>query len=413
MSDKDCVGNLNSGGKKRQRKKREASSPLNDNFYSVLDLSGKESVNIVNTGERKKVKTIKNKKDNTQSKQSKNKSNCKSSGQDDNNSQPSQQTPVTLVPPVTNFPVDVIPDHSFYYNMYSQGQGLPQTPFMQGSPPVAFPNAFGLQASTPPWAAKLLDDVEQIKQKIQSIDKIEKTVNIINSKVSVLETKMADLDTRLTQNETSCEFISSINDENTKELKSTKEDLSKLQKSCKGLQTDAKTLRQKHEEIDSKLIDLEARSMRDNLMFYGIREGGTPENCEMLVKELCDKTLGMHTAHELKFDRVHRVGPKSATKTRPIVAKFHYYEQREQVRKLSFDASDALKAANLGVGAQIPKEIRDARKPLYPAMKQAKDAGKNVKFVGKKLLIDGAEYKLPAGVSASQSETGGHNGMEH
>ena len=89
---------------------------------------------------------------------------------------------------------------------------------------------------------------------------------------------MADLDTRLTQNETSCEFISSINDENTKELKSTKEDLSKLQKSCKGLQTDVKTLRQKHEEIDSKLIDLEARSMRDNLMFYGIREGGFPEN---------------------------------------------------------------------------------------------------------------------------------------
>ena len=179
MSDKDCVGNLNSGGKKRQRKKRQASSPLNDNIYhvySVLDLSGKESVNNVNTGERKKVKTIKNKKDNTQSNQSKNKSTSKSSGQDDDNdkSQPSQQIPVTLLPPLTNFTVDVIPDHSFYYNMYSQGQGLPQTPFMQGSPPVAFPNAFGLRASTPPWAAKLLDDVEQIKQKIQSIDKIEK-----------------------------------------------------------------------------------------------------------------------------------------------------------------------------------------------------------------------------------------------
>ena len=55
MSDKDCVGNLNSGGKKRQRKKRQASSPLNDNFYSVLDLSGKESVNNVNTGERPHV----------------------------------------------------------------------------------------------------------------------------------------------------------------------------------------------------------------------------------------------------------------------------------------------------------------------------------------------------------------------
>ena len=77
---------------------------------------------------------------------------------------------------------------------------------------------------------------------------------------------MSDLDTRLSQNETSCEFISSINDENTKESKCTKEDLSKLQKSCKGLQTDAKTLGQKHEDLDSKLIDIEARSMRDNLI---------------------------------------------------------------------------------------------------------------------------------------------------
>ena len=55
------------------------------------------------------------------------------------------------------------------------------------------------------------------------------------------------------------------------------------------------------------------------------------------------------------------------------------------MRKIVFDCSEALKVANQGVGAQLPKSIRDARKPLYPAMKKAKDDGKNVKFVGKKL----------------------------
>ena len=132
--------------------------------------------------------------------------------------------------------------------------------------------------------AKLLEDMEQIKQNLQSTDKIEKTVNLINSKVSDLETKMADLDTRLKDNEKSCQFISNSNEQNDKDLKSAKEDVSKLQKSCKGLQTDAKTMKQKHEQIDSKLTDLEARSMRDNLMFYGISEGGDEEDCERLVK---------------------------------------------------------------------------------------------------------------------------------
>ena len=111
----------------------------------------------------------------------------------------------------------------------------------------------------------------------------------------------------------------------------------------------------------------------------------------------------MERAYQLKFDRVHRIGPKSAAKVRPIVAKFHYFDQREQVRKLSFDSSEALKTAKQGVGAQLPKEVRDARKPLYPMMKQVKDAGQEVRFVGKKLHIDGTENKPPAGTSASQT----------
>ena len=41
----------------------------------------------------------------------------------------------------------------------------------------------------------------------------------------------------------------------------------------------------------------------------------------------------------------------------------------------------------LGIGAQLPKSIRDARKSLYPAMEKAKDEGKNVKFVGKRCSL--------------------------
>ena len=125
-------------------------------------------------------------------------------------------------------------------------------------------------------------------------------------------------------------------------------------------------------------------------MFYGIAEGGDDENCEDPVKVLSKETLKVTSAHQIL--RAHRVGRMSGVKVRPIVVKFHYYHERVLVRKKSSEYADALKTAKLGVGAQLPKDIRDARKPLYPAMKQAKGEGKDVKFVGKKLFIEGNEY---------------------
>ena len=76
---------------------------------------------------------------------------------------------------------------------------------------------------------------------------------------------------------------------------------------------------------------------------------------------------------------------------RPTVIKFHYYSDREKVRQTSCNVTDKLKSTNHGVGVQLPKEIRDAGKPLYPVMKKAKDVGQQVQFVGKKLFIDGKE----------------------
>ena len=53
---------------------------------------------------------------------------------------------------------------------------------------------------------------------------------------------------------------------------------------------------QREECTTDKLLDLEDRSMRDNLIFYGIQEvpptidGQQVENCEQLVKVNLDQT---------------------------------------------------------------------------------------------------------------------------
>ena len=94
----------------------------------------------------------------------------------------------------------------------------------------------------------------------------------------------------------------------------------------------------------------------------------------------------------MTFDRVHRVGGESAKKPRPIVAKFHYYNEREIVRKKAIDCSTQLKSQNVGVSIQRPKAVRDARKNLYTIMKREQSLGNSTRFIGDKLFINGREY---------------------
>ena len=93
---------------------------------------------------------------------------------------------------------------------------------------------------------------------------------MINVKVTDLETQRKGLDLRVTETERPCKFFSETNKSNKKELKTAKDSLSNPQKSCQSLEQDAKLMKKKNESLDAKLMDLEWRSMRENLMFYGI-----------------------------------------------------------------------------------------------------------------------------------------------
>ncbi|KAH3798272.1 hypothetical protein DPMN_151869 [Dreissena polymorpha] len=99
-----------------------------------------------------------------------------------------------------------------------------------------------------------------------------------------------------------------------------------------------------------RLVNCESRSMQENLMFYGFDES-KEEDCEVIVKTFIKDILQIE-AHDIKLDRVHRIGPYSNSKTRPIVAKFHDYNDRERVRKQAY--VDAIKTElsrrKMGVG---------------------------------------------------------------
>ena len=88
------------------------------------------------------------------------------------------------------------------------------------------------------------------------------------------------------------------------------------------------------------------------------------------------KDLKIMNGRMIKFDRIHRLGRYSPIKTRPIIAKFCYYPDREMVRK----ATKNLDGTQYSINQQFPKEINAKRKALVPTLKSLKDEGQRPTF---------------------------------
>ncbi len=130
--------------------------------------------------------------------------------------------------------------------------------------------------------------------------------------------------------------------------------------------------------LKDRVIDLQARSMRDNLIFYNISEK-KDENVKEIIHDMLEKQLGLEKAKEnIKIDHAHRLGKNiRSSKPRAIVCKFNYYPDKEQI----LANARKLKGTGIAVSEQFPDEIMKVRKRLYPVLKKAKQEGRRVKMV--------------------------------
>lgn len=92
---------------------------------------------------------------------------------------------------------------------------------------------------------------------------------------------------------------------------------SELREEIQAVKSDMQNLTERH-------LDLQSRSMRDNLIFTGI-DDQEEENTETVLKDFIKNTLRIE--HEISFHRVHRIGRKMNGKSRPIVAKFIFKDR--------------------------------------------------------------------------------------
>jgi hypothetical protein len=133
--------------------------------------------------------------------------------------------------------------------------------------------------------------------------------------------------------------------------------------------------------------------MRDNLIFYNIPESKDEDTTNIIHKLLEEKLHLEDASKKIKIDRSHRLGrqKQGAEKPRPIITKFNFYQDRENIRL----NAKKLRGSNIAIGEQFPDEIVKIRRELYPELKKASEAGKKAKLVRDKLIIEGQVFYKP------------------
>ena len=132
--------------------------------------------------------------------------------------------------------------------------------------------------------------------------------------------------------------------------------------------------------------------MRCNLIFSNIPESKDQhEDAEASIREFLVQRMkfAQDIIENIKFDRVHRMGPTGEGIDRNIVAKFAFFKERELVRR----NSRVLNIAGLFVYEQFPKEVNDKRRKLIPRMKEEQKMANTAWLVYDTLYINGRPFR--------------------
>ncbi|XP_075530132.1 uncharacterized protein LOC142563465 [Dermacentor variabilis] len=134
--------------------------------------------------------------------------------------------------------------------------------------------------------------------------------------------------------------------------------------------------------------DLENRSRRSNLIFYGIPEveNEKPDDLERTISDKIIKgTIGVTVSG---IERMHRLGTKAENKTRPVILKLQCFEDKANILK----NCSKLKNSNISVGEDFSIRVRNIRKELWNSSKSNRNRGKKVTLVYDKIKINGQVY---------------------
>lgn len=112
-------------------------------------------------------------------------------------------------------------------------------------------------------------------------------------------------------------------------------------------------------EIKENQIDIQDRSMRDNIIFNGMDEVPQEpnESYDEALKNIISDTLKI--THHIPFHRVRHMSRKVTGKSRPIFATFFNFKNSEMVRKSAFTTLRGEENRRFSISNQFLKEINE------------------------------------------------------
>lgn len=138
-----------------------------------------------------------------------------------------------------------------------------------------------------------------------------------------------------------------------------------------------------------KSIDLEARSRRNNLVFWGLLEN-YKENCYHIIRDFIQRHLDLD-ARKMYLARAHRLGPRKIglrNPKRPIIVNFRDSCDTDMI----MSRANMLRNTPFSVSYDLPKEINEARKKLWDELRSIKESKPRANFqilYPAKLIVDG------------------------
>jgi len=223
------------------------------------------------------------------------------------------------------------------------------------------------------------DDIRQTRSKVTEL---EKGMDFMNCKFEEARKERITIQTRITDS-----------------TKRTELEFNEIDAQFDELRHEVDYMWHQNNLMHEEILDLKCRSMRSNLLFYGLSES-PEENPSSLIEQFFENELKLD--QKISLGRVHRLGrPKSNNKRpRPIVAQFVFPNDRDLVLR----NSHRLKYTGYGVSEQFPPEIVERRKELMPLLKDAKQKDKKAVLVVDSLYIEG-ERVYPRQRSSTIEET--------
>ena len=263
------------------------------------------------------------------------------------------------------------------------------------------------------------NDVEQsVAFMSERYDKMNSEAVRITNATEAIKTQMQEQKNQMLQFE---KQISDLNDKKQKTIKdveNTRKEIDRHAKMIENIACGMDNVRRDKRETDERILDLQYRSMKMNLIFDNLEGENRDENIYHKLRCFLANELDIHK--DIQFGNVHRYGRFVRGRPRPVIARFLYQEDLDMV----LDRAPALRGTQFRIYRQYPAVMSDRRRDLKPVMDQFWRDGARVKLVRDRLYVNGELYDpsddqwdgddaddiVPMDHNQYQSESGDHSG---